>query len=136
MADMDLIESIRRVEQDIRETLAIQKSTNAEFLDAMSQLPEYGEMQKAADVLRSRKVELSVAVRNDQDCHRLRAELDERASKLADLREILSLHLIRYRENQEFLEELDSKKVRPILVTAKLGKPEYQQETMFQEATK
>jgi polyribonucleotide nucleotidyltransferase len=130
--DAEMIESIRRVEQDIRESAAKTKRLKADALDAAQQLQEYQDVQELAAKLKEARATLKAAIMDD----RIAAELEAETATLKDLREILSHHLVRYREASEnsYIEDEESNKVRPILVTAKLGKPEYHQEEMFVEA--
>lgn len=131
-ADMELIESIRRVELEIAESSGKIKRLKADRADAVEQLQEHADVQELADKLKEARATLKAAITDDPTVGPITAELEEEQAKLKDLRDILSLHLVRYRETSEkqYIEETDSSKVRPILVTAKLGKPEYHQEAM------
>jgi hypothetical protein len=132
-ADMELIESIRRVEQDIRQARDEQKELNTEFVEAIKELPEYEDVQTAARILQERRTDLAAAIKRDEECEMLRSQLDEGNAKMKDLREILSHNLVRYHESAQStsLPEAESKKVRQIILTAKLGQPEFVQEELF-----
>lgn len=132
MADMELLGSIHRIEQDIRESSGRLKDWNEQLGQAVSELPESSDLVDAMSAAKTARENLKQAIQDDKDCAVLEASKEAEATKLGDLREILSHHLVLYRETSHatYLEQDDSSKVRPILVTAKLGKPEYQQEVL------
>jgi hypothetical protein len=132
MADMELIESIRRVEQDIRESRAKVVDLRDDLAQAVSDLPESGVLVEAVSEVKIAREKLKQAIADDKDCVALRDAKEAEASKLKDLREILSYHLVRYRETSQttYIEEELSSKVRPIRLKAWLDKPEYHQEAL------
>lgn len=139
MLDMDLIESIRATESDIkaaRDDLKVAREAKA---DLVAELPESRELANLIEEVSSTRKKIAAAAKGDHDIERLDEQIAELTLKLTDLQEILSHHLVEYRETSKttFIEQGDSSKVRPIILSAKLGKPEYHQEAIpFDEAAR
>lgn len=132
MADMELIESIRRTEQDIRQVRSQVKDLAEELESVIMQASGYQRVAKLTEELGAARKDLQFELSEDTDYKATSEAIGELKFKMADLQSILSQHLLEYREatNASFVEEEDSKKVRHIEVKAKLGKPEYHQEEM------
>lgn len=133
--DMELMKSIRRVELDIdesKERIATLKEARQVSLDNMQ---EYADVTELEGKLKEARETLKWALTDDKDIAPIDADLEEERFKLKDLRDILSVHLLKYRDDtgQNFVEEEGSKKIRPLIITAKKGKLEFHQEEMFGE---
>lgn len=132
MPNMQLIESIRRVETDIHDTKDRIKVLAETRKANIAELPEYTQLAELlAQVVKARQ-ELKSAVKGDTDISKMGSELEKERFKLTDLKEMLSHHLVLYREQSKnaYIEQEESTKVRPIILSAKLGKPEYHQEAL------
>lgn len=135
-ADRDLMMSIRRVEQDIRESRDHIKDLTADRKEQVLQMSAHLRVEEIKKDLRDAQEYLKGEIKVDNNVSALDAKIAEERSKLTDLHEILSIHLVKYRDDTDEKEvkfDEDDGKVRPILVTAKLGKPEFHQEEMFAE---
>ena len=138
MANMELIESIHRIDQDIADTrarikvLADTRRANVEELD------EFKELELLMEEVRNARGRLNAAMKDDSTISDIDAELVEERFKFNDLKEMLSHHLVLYNKEAEatFVDITGSEKVRPIVLSAKLGKPEYHQEELFKSEGK
>lgn len=132
MPDMDLIENIRRVEADIRQGKAQLKELGEELEEIATNAAGYRRVAELTEELGTARKMLQAELAEDTDYQRTSDAAGEIKFKLKDSQDILSAHLLEYREHTQtdYVEEEDSKKVRNIVVTAKLSKPEYHQEAL------
>lgn len=133
MPNMSLINSIHRIGQDIHESRQKIRTVKAEYKEAILELDEYTELQDLLKLVADKRKLLKAAIKDDANCSHIASELEELNFKLKDQRDILSFHLVAYKEETSdgFVKfDEDDGKVRPIRLKATLDKPEYHQEML------
>jgi hypothetical protein len=82
MANSELIESIRRVEQDIRESKARIKQLGEAKGDEIKQLSEHSRLLEAVSELKIAQELLKRAMRDEKDIINIDADMTEERAKL------------------------------------------------------
>lgn len=129
-----LIEAIVRVDNEIKDTKNKLRDRRADVKQMIEELPEFAQLQEIMEQVVAAKNELKGAIAADKDVQVAAADVEDIAFKLRDLKEILSHHLVAYYEEtgkKFIIEGVDD---RPIILSAKLGKREPHQESMFDES--
>lgn len=123
--DETTIDAIHRLMTEITETKQKAKTVKDNLKDVLEQNEEYKAMEDDLKELTTKRAAAKKVLQADKDYQLVSSELEELKFKLKDLQEILSHHLVTYYDESKKLQLKDSEgEVRPVILSAKIGKPE------------
>lgn len=133
----EALESIRLTMADIEESkrkVSAAKEMAQEKLEAM---PYFDEVQTLTEKLAEAKAQLKSASMANGSYNDLLSEIADEQQKLKDLKQILSDHLVYYRDNfqEKQVEMNDDGDARELIITGKLGKEAKYQYNLFSQET-
>lgn len=123
--DEKTIDAIHRLMTEITETKQKAKTVKENLKDVLEQNDEYRAMEDDLKELTTKRAAAKKVLQADKDYQLVSSELEELKFKLKDLQEILSHHLVTYYDENKKLQLKDAEgEVRPVILSAKIGKPE------------
>jgi len=123
--DETTIQAIHRLMTEISETKQKAKTVKDNLKDVLEQNDEYKALEDDLKELTTKRAAAKKVLQADKDYQLVSSELEELKFKLKDLQEILSHHLVTYYDESKKLQLKDSEgEVRPVILSAKIGKPE------------
>lgn len=123
--DESTIEAIHRLMTEISETKQKAKTVKDNLKDVLDQNDEYRALEDDLKELTTKRAQAKKVLQADKDYQLVASELEELKFKLKDLQEILSHHLVTYYDESKKLQLKDAEgEVRPVILSAKIGKPE------------
>ncbi len=123
--DEKTIDAIHRLMTEITETKQNAKTVKENLKDVLEQNDEYRAMEDDLKELTTKRAAAKKVLQADKDYQMVSSELEELKFKLKDLQEILSHHLVTYYDESKKLQLKDSEgETRPVILSAKIGKPE------------
>lgn len=123
--DESTIEAIHRLMTEISETKQKAKTVKDNLKDVLEQNDEYRALEDDLKELTTKRAQAKKVLQADKDYQLVASELEELKFKLKDLQEILSHHLVTYYDESKKLQLKDAEgEVRPVILSAKIGKPE------------
>lgn len=123
--DETTIDAIHRLMTEITETKQKAKTVKDNLKDVLEQNDEYKALEDDLKELTTKRAAAKKVLQADKDYQLVSSELEELKFKLKDLQEILSHHLVTYYDESKKLQLKDSEgEVRPVILSAKIGKPE------------
>ncbi|TAK89735.1 hypothetical protein EPO04_01355 [Patescibacteria group bacterium] len=119
------LDAIQRLMLEMEETRSKAKVMRDNLKDVLLQNQEYQELQEEIKELTVKRQQAKKLLEADRDYQTINSELEELKFKLKDLQEIMSHHLVtHYNQTQETQIKDTDGEVRPIILSAKVGKPE------------
>ncbi len=110
---------------EISETKQKAKTVKENLKDVLEQNDEYRALEDDLKELTTKRAAAKKILQADKDYQLVSSELEEQKFKLKDLQEILSHHLVTYYNESQKLQLKDSEgETRPVILSAKIGKPE------------
>jgi hypothetical protein len=108
---------------DVQDTKGKLKTLRELQHELLEQLPEYQELEKAKLATKGAEDKLRIALSDNGDYNDRQERINDEKHKLTDQEDILSMHLIAYRDatSDNAIEVADLTE-RPIVLKAKLGK--------------
>jgi len=123
--DEKTIDAIHRLMTEISETKQKAKTVKENLKDVLEQNDEYRALEDDLKELTTKRAAAKKVLQADKDYQMVSSELEELKFKLKDLQEILSHHLVTYYDESKKLQLKDADgEVRPVILSAKIGKPE------------
>ena len=123
--DEKTIDAIHRLMTEISETKQKAKTVKDNLKDVLEQNDEYRALEDDLKELTTKRAAAKKVLQADKDYQLVSSELEELKFKLKDLQEILSHHLVTYYDESKKLQLKDADgEVRPVILSAKIGKPE------------
>ncbi len=123
--DEKTIDAIHRLMTEITETKQKAKTVKENLKDVLEQNDEYRALEDDLKELTTKRAAAKKILQADKDYQMVSSELEELKFKLKDLQEILSHHLVTYYDENKKLQLKDAEgEVRPVILSAKIGKPE------------
>ena len=123
--DESTIDAIHRLMTEISETKQKAKTVKENLKDVLEQNDEYRALEDDLKELTTKRAAAKKVLQADKDYQMVSSELEELKFKLKDLQEILSHHLVTYYDESKKLQLKDAEgEVRPVILSAKIGKPE------------
>lgn len=123
--DETTIEAIHRLMTEISETKQKAKTVKDNLKDVLEQNDEYKALEDDLKELTTKRAAAKKILQADKDYQLVASELEELKFKLKDLQEILSHHLVTYYNETSKTQLKDAEgEVRPVILSAKVGKPE------------
>jgi predicted nucleotidyltransferase len=123
--DEKTIDAIHRLLQEMTETRGKLKAMNMDLKDVMEQNDDYRKIQDELKELTGKRAQAKKLLEADKDYQTIASEVEELKFKMKDLSEILSHHLVTYYDETRQTEIKDNDgEVRPVIISAKIGKPE------------
>lgn len=123
--DETTIDAIHRLMTEISETKQKAKTVKDNLKDVLEQNDEYKALEDDLKELTTKRAAAKKVLQADKDYQLVSSELEELKFKLKDLQEILSHHLVTYYDENKKLQLKDAEgEVRPVILSAKIGKPE------------
>jgi len=123
--DETTIAAIHRLMTEISETKQKAKTVKENLKDVLEQNDEYRALEDDLKELTTKRAAAKKILQADKDYQLVSSELEEQKFKLKDLQEILSHHLVTYYNESQKLQLKDSEgETRPVILSAKIGKPE------------
>jgi len=123
--DEKTIDAIHRLMTEITETKQKAKTVKENLKDVLEQNDEYRALEDDLKELTTKRAAAKKVLQADKDYQMVSSELEELKFKLKDLQEILSHHLVTYYDESKKLQLKDAEgEVRPVILSAKIGKPE------------
>lgn len=108
---------------DVQDTKAKLKTARELQKEHLEQIDEYNAMQDAKLVAKGLEDKLKLKLNSDSEYNNRQEHISELKHDLADQEDILSIHLIAYRDKtKDESIEVDDVTERPIYVSARLGK--------------
>lgn len=125
MEDSTTKDAIEHLLPEIEETRQKLKTLRAQLKDMLEQNEEYQALAEEIKELANKRLEAKKLLLSDQAYQQLNAEVDDYKNKLKDLQEIMSHHLVTYYNETNKTEiETAHGETRPVILSAKIGKPE------------
>ena len=125
MEDETTVDAIHRLLSELAETKNQIKTTRDQIEGILEHNDEYKQLQEEVKTLITKRTEMKKMLDADKDYKHFNEELDELRFKLKDLQEILSHHLVTYYNETRSTQIKDQDgEVRPVLLSAKIGRPE------------
>lgn len=123
--DETTIDAIHRLMTEITETKQKAKTVKDNLKDVLEQNDEYKALEDDLKELTTKRAAAKKVLQADKDYQLVASELEELKFKLKDLQEILSHHLVTYYNETSKTQLKDAEgEVRPVILSAKVGKPE------------
>lgn len=123
--DETTIDAIHRLMTEISETKQKSKTVKENLKDVLEQNDEYRALEDDLKELTTKRAAAKKVLQADKDYQLVSSELEELKFKLKDLQEILSHHLVTYYNETHKMQLKDSEgETRPVILSAKIGKPE------------
>lgn len=123
--DETTIDAIHRLMTEISETKQKAKTVKENLKDVLEQNDEYKALEDDLKELTTKRAAAKKILQADKDYQLVSSEAEELKFKLKDLQEILSHHLVTYYNESQKLQLKDSEgETRPVILSAKIGKPE------------
>ena len=123
--DETTLDAIYRLLTEISETKTKAKTVKENLKDFLEQNDEYRALEDDLKELTTKRAEAKKILQADKDYQLVSSEAEELKFKLKDLHEILSHHLVTYYNETSKTQIKDEEgEVRPLILSAKIGKPE------------
>lgn len=123
--DEKTVDAIYRIMEEMDELRAQVKTMRDNLKDVILQNAEYQELQEEIKELTAKRQQAKKLLEADRDFQTINSELEELKFKQKDLQEIMSHHLVTYyNETRETQIKDKDGEVRPVILSAKIGKPE------------
>jgi len=118
-------DAIAHLLPEMEETRLKLKTLREQLKDVLEQNEEYQALAEEIKELATKRLEAKKLLLSDQAYQQIYTEVEDYRNKLKDLQEIMSHHLVTY-VNETSKTEIETAhgETRPVILSAKIGKPE------------
>ena len=132
LTDETTLGAIQRLFTELGENNAKIRSMRDNIKDVLLQNEEYQQLQEELKQLTTKRQQAKKLLDSDRDFQTLNSELEELKFNHKDLLEIMSHHLVVYRDETKHTTVKDPEgEARQIILSAKIGKPAIETVSMF-----